>query len=106
MLGVSQRYERKFTAAAQESGYAAADTRLKQIDEEIMRLSPRAFEAEPTTVAGIAAQAQALLAISGSRPGGLAEYQRDRVYEAGAEAMARGAIRVAGISHAKEPANA
>jgi hypothetical protein len=61
MLGVSKVYERKLNAAAQESGYAAAEARLTQIDGEILRFAPRAFEAEPATVAGIVAQAQARL---------------------------------------------
>jgi hypothetical protein len=61
VFGVSSRYEGKLYAAAEGSGYQPAVRRLRRLDDEIAQLTAKAFECQPETSKGIAAQAAALL---------------------------------------------
>jgi hypothetical protein len=50
--------------AARESNYVVASQRLRDLEEEIQQNAERAFEFEPKTSLGVAAQAAAVLALS------------------------------------------
>ena len=55
-------------AAAEQSGYAFADERVRSIDVEIRELAAQALEFQAATLAGARAQALALLGIRPVRP--------------------------------------
>ena len=86
ILHVSDRYMMKLVRAAHESGYAEASRRLHEQDNEIRQLAGKAFEFEPKTSLGVAAQASALLSAFDVRDG--------RAQKEFAQQLAANAIRV------------